>query len=104
MANTRLEILKGTVERNPADSFARYGLALEYRNTGDVASAIRELEALMAADPGYVPAYFHAGQALEAAGRTAEASEVYRRGIEVSTAKNDHHARTELEAALDFLQ
>lgn len=104
MANTRLEILKGMVERNPADSFARYGLALEYRNTGDVASAIRELEALMAADPGYVPAYFHAGQALEAAGRTAEASEVYRRGIEVSTAKNDHHARTELEAALDFLQ
>jgi tetratricopeptide (TPR) repeat protein len=104
MANTRLELLKEMVQRNPADSFARYGLALEYRNAGDLASAIREFEELMAADPSYVPAYFHAGQALEAAGRTTEASAAYRRGIEVSVAKGDHHARTELEAALDFLQ
>ena len=36
MATTRLDILKSMVEQNPGDSFARYGLAMEYRNTGDL--------------------------------------------------------------------
>jgi len=33
MANTRLEALKSMVALNPADSFSRYGLAMEYRNS-----------------------------------------------------------------------
>ena len=40
MASTRLDILKSMVEQNPGDSFARYGLAMEYRNTGDLEAAM----------------------------------------------------------------
>ncbi len=103
MATTRLDILKEMVARNPSDSFARYGLAMEYRKQGDLAAAIAEFRALMATDPDYTAAYYHAGQALELAGRLLEAREVYSRGIETAKRKGDSHAAAELEGALDLL-
>jgi Tfp pilus assembly protein PilF len=103
MASTRLEVLKQMVAARPGDSFLRYGLAMEYRNAGDLESAIAEFNGLIAADPDYAAAYFHAGQTLERSGKPDEAREVYRRGIEVTTRKGDQHARSELEAALDLL-
>lgn len=60
MAGGRLEILKSMVEQNPRDSFVRYGLAMEYKNAGDLESAVREFQTLLAADPNYAAAYFHA--------------------------------------------
>jgi Tfp pilus assembly protein PilF len=103
MASTRLEILKNMVAERPGDSFLRYGLAMEYRNTGDLESAMREFNGVMAADPDYAAAYFHAGQTLERLGKLDEARQVYKMGIEVTTRKGDQHARSELEGALDML-
>jgi Flp pilus assembly protein TadD len=104
MPDTRLDILKSIVAQNPADRFARYGLAMEYRNTGDLEAAMGEFRALMAAHPDYAPAYFHGGQTLERMGRVAEAREVYRQGIEVTTRGGDPHARSEMQGALDMLE
>jgi len=103
MASTRLEILKNMAAQNPTDSFARYGLAMEYRNTGDLESAIREFRTLIAAVPDYAAAYFHGGQTLERLSRLDEARELYREGIEVTTRKGDLHTRSEIQAALDLL-
>ena len=103
MPSARLDILKSMVEQNPADCFARYGLAMEYRNTGDLEAAMGEFRALMAAHPDYAPAYFHGGQTLERMGRIAEAREVYRRGVEVTARGGDPHARSEMQGALDML-
>ncbi len=103
MANARLEILKNMVAQNPGDSFARYGLAMEYRNSGDLEAAVREFQALMAADPDYAATYFHGGQTLERLGRTDEARAFYVQGLEVTARKGDLHARDELRAALDLL-
>ena len=103
MASTRLDILKSMVEQNPADSFARYGLALEYRNSGDLESAMGEFRSLMAANPDYAPAYFHGGQTLERMGRLDEARKIYQQGIEVTTRSGDQHARSEMQGALDLL-
>ena len=72
MATNRLEMLKEMVERNPQDSFLRYGLAMEHRNAGDLEAAIGEFRALIAANPDYVAAYFHGGQTLERLGRVPE--------------------------------
>jgi Flp pilus assembly protein TadD len=104
MASTRLDILKSMVEQNPADRFARYGLAMEYRNAGDLEAAMGEFRALMAAHPDYSPAYFHGGQTLERMGRRDEAREVYRQGIEATTRGGDQHARSEMQGALDMLE
>jgi tetratricopeptide (TPR) repeat protein len=103
MASTRLEILKSMVAQKPNDSFSRYGLAMEYRNTGDLESSMAEFRALIGADPDYSPAYFHGGQTLERMGRLDEARALYEKGVEVTTRKGDEHARSEMQAALDLL-
>lgn len=103
MASTRMDLLKSMVEQNPTDSFARYGLAMEYRNTGDLEAAMGEFRTLMAVNPDYSPAYFHGGQTLERLGRLEEAREVYLQGIEVTTRGGDQHARSEMQGALDLL-
>ena len=102
MAN-RLEILKSMVEMKPDDSFARYGYAMELRNTGDLAGAMREFDELRSRNPDYTATYFHAGQTLERLGRLEDARAIYQEGIEVTTRKGDMHARGELQGALDLL-
>ena len=46
MALDRLGILKNMVAQNPKDSFSRYGLAMEYANSGSLDKAVEEYEAL----------------------------------------------------------
>jgi tetratricopeptide (TPR) repeat protein len=104
MASSRLEILKSMVIQNPRDSFSRYGLAMEYRNAGDLEGAIREFQSLMDLDPDYVPAYFHAGQTLFGLGRVEEARTVYRNGLAAASRKGDQHAHREIQAALELLE
>ena len=103
MAVNRLEILKNMLAANPGDSFARYGLAMEYANSGALETAVAEFRNLLAANPKYVAAYYHGGQALEKLGRVEEARAIYSRGVEVSAEVGDAHTREELQAALDIL-
>jgi tetratricopeptide (TPR) repeat protein len=100
MAGTRLEILKSMVAQKPEDCFARYGLAMEYRNAGDLEGAVREFRELIALNPDYAYAYFHGGQTLERLGKTEEAAELYRAGL---ARVGDAHARSEIQGALDLL-
>lgn len=103
MASNRLEILKSMVEANPTDAFARYGLAMEYVNNGELETAVAEFRRLLALHPDYAAGYYHCGRALERLGRLEEAREIYQAGIEVTTRRGDAHTRAELEAALDLL-
>lgn len=103
MASTRLEILKNLVMQNPSDAFSRYGLAMEYRNSGDLEAAIAEFRSLIAANPDYAAAYFHGGQTLERLGRSEDARELYQQGIEAAKKKGDEHTRAEIQACLDLL-
>jgi len=104
MHTNRLEILLSMVAQNPEDSFARYGLAMEYANTGDLERAIAEYRALIGFNPDYAAAYFHGGHALEKLGRIDEARDVYQKGIEATARTGDAHTRSELQAALDMLR
>ena len=101
--SNRLEVLKNMVAQNPGDSFSRYGLAMEYANSGELKSAIEEYQALLAANPNYSAAYYHGGQTLEKLGRREDARMLYRQGIEATTRIGDLHTRSELQAALDLL-
>jgi tetratricopeptide (TPR) repeat protein len=100
MSSSRIEILNQLLAQNPASSFARYGLAMELLNAGELSRAAAEFETLLEADPAYAAAYYHGGQTLEKLGRLDAARDYYRRGIE---AARDPHARSELQAALDIL-
>ncbi len=103
MATNRMEILKNMLAQNPRDSFARYGLAMEFANGGDLEQAIVEYRTLLEHNADYAAAYFHGGQTLEKLGRIDEAREVYRKGIEITTRTGDGHTKSELQAALDML-
>jgi tetratricopeptide (TPR) repeat protein len=99
----RLETLKAMLAQDPANAFARYGLAMEYVNTGALETAVEQFQALLAAHENYAAAYFHGGQTLEKLGRIEEAKALYARGIEVTARTGDGHTRAELQAALDLL-
>ncbi len=103
MGSTRLATLLNMVAQNPADTFARYGLAMEYAGAGEWEKAVEEFRALLAVNPNYAPAYFHGGRALEQLGRPEDARRLYEEGIAVTTRTGDLHTRGELQAALDLL-
>jgi Tfp pilus assembly protein PilF len=103
MPNSRIEILKSMVEQNPGNAFGSYGLAMEYVNTGDLEAAAQQFHALLEHNPTYAAGYFHGGQTLEKLGRTDDAKDLYRRGIEVTKTTGDGHTRSELEGALALL-
>lgn len=103
MTNNRLDVLRGMVASNPTDSFARYGLAMEYVKTGNLQGAVDEFDQLLEMNAKYPAAYFHGGQALEKLGKIDEARALYQKGIEVTTEMGDFHTRSELQAALDIL-
>ena len=96
----RVELLEQILAQDPASKLARYGLAMEYANTGEGERAMTEFERVLSADPSYSAAYYHGGQTLEKMGRPEEARELYRRGL---AAGIDAHARGEIQAALDIL-
>jgi Tfp pilus assembly protein PilF len=103
MEMNRTEMLLSMVDRNPADGFARYGLAMEYVKSGDLVTAVDHFMQLLEHNPNYAAGYFHGGQTLEKLGRIDEAKGLYRRGIEVTGATGDEHTQSELQAALTML-
>jgi predicted Zn-dependent protease len=98
--NKRLAFLEQHCAAGTADSFAFYGLGMEYRKEGRVDDAITTFEKLKAKDPAYVPVYLMAGQTLLDASRPTEARAWLEAGIEAARAKHDTHALGELESAL----
>ncbi|HYP89808.1 MAG TPA: tetratricopeptide repeat protein [Polyangiaceae bacterium] len=98
--NKRLAFLEQHCATGTADSFAFYGLAMEYRKEGRVDDAVATFEKLKAKDPSYVPMYLMAGQTLIDASRPADARAWLETGIEVARSKHDSHALGELESAL----
>ena len=100
---SRLDTLRAMLEQDPANTFARYGLATELKNTGDLAGAVHEFELLLTTNARYSAAYFHGGQTLEKLGRIAQAKDWYTRGLEATVVANDAHAQAEMQAALDLL-
>lgn len=101
--STRIEALRSILQASPNDCFVRYGLAQEHIKAGDDAAALDEFARILEIDPSYQAAYYHAGKAYQRLGRVEEARATFERGVEVSMANGDAHARGELEAALSEL-
>ena len=99
----RIEVLKTLLADDPKNTFARYGLAMEYMRAGQLDTAMSEFRALINVDPDYCAAYFHGGQTLEKMGDVDEARKMYEEGISATVRKGDGHTRSELQAAIDLL-
>ena len=93
-------MLEEAVARQPADAFARYGLALECMNSGDAAAADEQFRKLLELNGGYVPAYLMYAQFLVRESRAAEAKKVLTTGAAEAAKAGNQHARSEMEALL----
>ncbi len=103
MPGNRLEILRQLVEQNPGESRTRFMLAMELAGSEQPEAAAEQFVALVAAEPGYVAAYYHGGQVFERLGRLDDARDFYTRGLEAAERAADRHARDELQVALELL-
>ena len=99
----RIAALSEILTANPADSFARYGLAMEYSNSGETESAMEAFGKLLSAHPDYAAGYFMAAQTLDKAGRPDEAKQMLTNGIAAAKRAGNAHAQSEMEAMLESL-
>jgi predicted Zn-dependent protease len=100
----RIALLSEVLAQHPADAFARYGLAMEYSNSGEVERALEEFGKLLAAHPDYTAGYFMAAQTLAKAERMAEARKMLVQGIVSAKKTGNHHAQAEMEGMLAELE
>ena len=103
MDNERVKFLQDSIAANPADTFARYALGLEYSRAGRADEAWELFEYLIDHYPNYSATYYQAGMLLADRGRTDEARRVLSQGIDVTRRLGEAHALSELQAALDGL-
>ena len=102
-AKSRKQQIEEMLAEDPSDPFLRYGLAMENISAGDDLSAVNCLQELIAVAPDYVPAYQQLGQTLLRQGRTDEARQAWRRGVEAAQKTGNLHARDEMQGFLDSL-
>ena len=77
----RIAVLTEILAANPEDSFARYGLAMEYSKAGKSSGRCTEFKTLIEKNPDYTPGYFMAAQTLASASRIDEAKRMLVDGI-----------------------
>jgi Tfp pilus assembly protein PilF len=99
---TRREFLEEALRQDSNNTFARYGLAMEFVKT-EPATAWTHFEHLLQHHPEYSATYYQAGVFLMNQGRLDEARKVLATGVEVTGRQGKQHAQSELQAALDDL-
>lgn len=97
----RTTTLNEILSQDPSNAFARYGLAMEYANSGQSEQALEEFEKLLAAHPDYAAGYFMAAQTLVKIEKNVEAKTMLENGIAAARRKGDSHAASEMQAMLD---
>jgi thioredoxin-like negative regulator of GroEL len=99
--STRRVALEQSLAEDPADSFLRYGLAMQCLREGDAEEGHQRLLALIADHPDdQVAAYQQLGQSFAELGEPARATEFLRVGIEKARKRGDWHAAGEMEGLL----
>jgi len=96
-------MLEGFVAAHPKDPFARYGLAMECANSGDLEAAAGHFQQLLADNPDYIAGYHQYSQLLTRLDRSAEARKTLTAGIEVARRSGNDHARSEMESLLSSI-
>jgi FimV-like protein len=99
----RIEKLKEFLITEPDDPFIKHALALEYIKIGELVTARRLLEEVLAKDPGAVGSYYQLGKLLEGIGEVKLAMEWYARGMVAAKAAGEKRAYNELQSAYDEL-
>ncbi len=101
MQTTRLNKLLEFLEADASDPFILYALATEYNSGDDLDKAFYYYNLLVAKNPDYVGTYYHLGKLYEKTEQKEKAVEIYKLGLKAARSKNDNHAYSELQGALN---
>lgn len=96
MTSQQLANLLKLVGTSRDGALLRFSLGSEYLKSADFDAAVVQLEAAVEKDPRHSAAWKLLGRALAGSGRTREALEAYRRGIDVALEKGDRQAMKEM--------
>ncbi len=99
----KISMLNDILAQNPADAFARYGLAMEYASRGEIATALEQFDQLTKAHPDYTAGYQMAAQLLVKGGQHEEARQRLESGIAAAQRTSNALALSEMTAMLDDL-
>ena len=99
----KIAALAEILQLDPANAFARYGLAMEHLSQGQIDTALTEFTTLIEHNPDYVPAYQMSAQTMAKQGRTDESITRLKAGIAAAQHTNNAHAASEMQALLDDL-
>ena len=100
----RTQALAEILAQDPTNVLARYGLAMEYANSGQTDLALEEFGALLSSNPDYPAAYFMSAQTLVKANRLDEARKMLVNGIAAAGRNRDSHAASEMQGMLADLE
>ena len=99
----KIAALTDILAADPANAFARYGLAMEHATQGNADLALTEFTTLIQHNPDYVPAYQMSAQTLAKLGRTKDALARLHEGIAAADRTRNTHAASEMQALLEDL-
>jgi tetratricopeptide (TPR) repeat protein len=99
----KIAALNEILQLDPANAFARYGLAMELNSQGKADAALEEFATLIGHNPDYVPAYQMSAQALAKLGRKEEALSRLHDGIAAANRTGNQHALAEMDAMREDL-
>jgi tetratricopeptide (TPR) repeat protein len=99
----KLAALNEILQLDPANAFARYGLAMEHLSQSHPDAALAEFARLIELNPDYVPAYQMSAQTLAKLNRSEEAITILNQGIAAAARTGNGHAASEMQGLLDEL-
>lgn len=99
----KIAALNEILAADPANAFARYGLAMEHASQGQLDAALAEFATCIRHNPDYVPAYQMAAQTLARANRAEEAVPLLHQGLAAAQRTGNTHAASEMQTLLDDL-
>jgi len=99
----KIAALSEILTLDPANAFARYGLAMEHLSQQRPDAALAEFAKVIEHNPDYVPAYQMSAQTLAKMNRSEEAATILQQGLAAAARTGNTHAASEMQALLDDL-
>ncbi len=100
----RIALLLQLHEDDPTDTFTLFALGFEYHKQGKLHDALRWYEIILSSAPEYTGVYYHIGKVYQELGRSDNAAQAYRNGIQMCSQLKEVKDRAELQQALIELE
>jgi len=99
-----IKILASNIQKDPDDLFSKFALALELLKINEVQKAQLLFETVLKQDSEYVGVYYHLGKLYQSKEQYDKALQTFRDGVQIAGTKQDQHAKSELQEAIQQLR